>query len=94
MQAVVLDLGHTIIDFGLAEDALRETYVQVLAMLTGRARAELPSAEGMVQGVSRRIVDAINESYLREELEELAILALFDSSLREQAEELTGSFPW
>src|SRR5919199_6630773 len=83
VQAVVLDLGHTIIDFGPAEDALRETYVRVLAMLTSRARAELLSAEGMVQGVSRRIVDAINESYLQEELEELDILALFDSSLRE-----------
>src|SRR3989440_5926353 len=83
VQAVVLDLGHTIIDFGPAEDALRDSYVRVLALLTGRARAELPSAEGMVQGVSRRIVDAINESYLREELEELDILALFDSSLRE-----------
>src|SRR5438105_4887157 len=83
VQAVVLDLGHTIIDFGPAEDALRDTYVRVLAMLAGKARAELPSAEGMVQGVSRRIVDAINASYLQEELEELDILALFDSSLRE-----------
>src|SRR2546423_5215072 len=83
VQAVVLDLGHTIIDFGPAEDALRDSYVRVLALLTGRARAELPSAEGMVQGVSRRIVDAINASYLQEELEELDILALFDSALRE-----------
>src|SRR5215469_13386921 len=83
MQAVVLDLGHTIIDFGPAEAALRDTYVRVLDMLAGRARAELPSAEGMIQGVSRRIVDAINDSYLREELEELDILALFDGSLRD-----------
>jgi putative hydrolase of the HAD superfamily len=83
VQAVVFDLGHTIIDFGPAEDALRATYVRVLEMLAGKARAELPSAEGLVLGVSRRIGDAIDESYLREELEEIDILALFDSSLRD-----------
>src|ERR671924_490604 len=83
VQAVVLDLGHTIIDFGPAEDALRDTYMQVLAMLAGTARTVLPSADAMIEGVTQRIFALINDSYVREELEELDILALFDAALRD-----------
>lgn len=81
MQAIVFDLGHTIIDFGPAEDALRDAYAQVLTMLAATARAELPSAEAMVRSVTQRIFDEINQSYGREELEELDILRLFDAAL-------------
>lgn len=83
MQAVVFDLGHTIIDFGPAEDALRDTYARVLTLLSSAAVTELPSAEAMVRGVTQRIFAAVNESYLREDLAELDILTLFDTALRE-----------
>lgn len=83
VQAVVFDLGHTIIDFGAAEEALLETYTRVLDMLGTAARAELPDAARMVEGVTRRIFDDVEESYRREELEELDILALFDAALRD-----------
>ena len=82
VRAIVFDLGHTIIDFGPAEDALRDAYLQVLTMLASTARAELPSAEAMIRSVTRRIFGEINESYGREELEELDILRLFDAALR------------
>lgn len=83
IQAVVFDLGHTIIDFGPAEAALRETYDQILVALSSTALERLPSAEAMIAGVTHRIFDAINASYEREELEELDILALFASFLRD-----------
>lgn len=83
MQAVVFDLGHTIIDFGPAEEALLDTYRRVLAMLSEAAYEEMPGADRMLDGVTRRIFKAVDESYLREELEELDILALFDAALRD-----------
>jgi len=83
VEAVVLDLGHTIVDFGPAEDALLDTYTQVLAMLSGTAIAQLPSAEVMVQGVARRVWGQVLASYESEELEELDILPIFDAALRD-----------
>lgn len=83
MQAVILDLGHTIIDFLPAEEALRTTYVSVLEMLAEKALHELPSTDNLINGVSRRIFASINDSYERQELEELDILALFDEALRD-----------
>jgi len=83
IEAVVLDLGHTIVDYGPAEDALLGAYTQVLAMLTGIATTQLPSAEAMVQGVARRVWGQVLASYESEELEELDILPIFDAALRD-----------
>lgn len=82
MRAVILDLGHTIIDFGPAEDTLLATYTEVLELLADLAHAELPTTAAMIDGVTRRIFAATNDSYLREDLEELDILALFDEALQ------------
>ncbi len=82
MQAVIFDLGHTIIDFGPAEEALLETYARVLDQLSGVARHELPDAATMVERVSRHIFGEVLASYEREELEELDVLARFDAALR------------
>jgi HAD superfamily hydrolase (TIGR01549 family) len=83
VRAVIFDLGHTIIDFGPAEDALRDTYRRVLATLSETAEARLPGEEAMIEGVTRRIFRDVEESYEREELEELDILALFDTALQD-----------
>lgn len=87
MRAIVFDLGHTIIDFGPAEQALHDTYLRVLDMLrdvalTGVSSGQRPGAREMVEGVTRRIFDEIEASYAREELEELDILQMFDGALR------------
>jgi putative hydrolase of the HAD superfamily len=87
MKAVVFDLGHTIIDFGPAEQALHDTYVQVLDMVRDVALHDVaterrPGAAEMVEGITRRIFAAIEDSYVREELEELDILDLFDGALQ------------
>lgn len=83
VRAVVLDLGHTIIDFGPAEEALRTTYSEVLDLLTAEAHADLPGSEEMIDGVARRIWSEVTASYEREDLEEVDILALFDAALRD-----------
>jgi FMN phosphatase YigB (HAD superfamily) len=83
VRAIIFDLGHTIIDFGPAEDALRDAYSQVLTLLRATASAELPSAEHLIERVTYRIFNEINASYLRQELEELDILQMFDAALHD-----------
>ncbi len=83
MRAVIFDLGHTIIDFGPAEDALHKTYARVLDMLTAMALERVPDAATLVRGVSNHIWNQVTASYEREELEELDIVALFDGALRD-----------
>jgi len=50
-------------------------------MLAGEAQAQLPSESAMIEGVTRRIFKLVDDSYEREELEELDVLALFDAAL-------------
>src|SRR5690348_16880318 len=83
VRAVVFDLGHTIIDFGPAEEGLRDAYTQVLALLRTTASAELPSAQHLIERITYRIFSDINASYERQELEELDILQLFDAALHD-----------
>lgn len=83
VRAVVLDLGHTIIDFGEAEDALRATYAAVIDLLTAEAVAQAPDAQTLIDGVAHRVWADVLASYDREDLEESDILALFDVALRD-----------
>ncbi len=77
LEAVVLDFGHTIVDYALSERALLATYEEVHALLLNHAAGELPTAADLVDSVSMRLAARINESYLRRELEELDVLAEF-----------------
>ncbi len=77
LEAIVLDFGHTIVDFALNERALLATYEQVHDMLVDYAAGELPTASALVEAVSMRLATKINDSYLRQELEELDVLVEF-----------------
>jgi putative hydrolase of the HAD superfamily len=77
IDAVILDFGHTIVDFVLSERALLATYEEVRELLVEHAVGELPSARELVDNVSYRLGKRIEESYLAQELEELDILAEF-----------------
>jgi len=80
IEAVVLDFGHTIVDWALSEHALLATYEEVHGLLVEYASGELPSAADLVENVSRRLGKQIEASYLNQELEELDILQLFQES--------------
>jgi FMN phosphatase YigB (HAD superfamily) len=79
LDAVILDFGHTIVDFALNERALLATYEEVQVLLVEYAVGELPTASDLVKSVSMRLSSKINESYLRQELQELDVLAEFAS---------------
>ncbi|HXT35827.1 MAG TPA: HAD family hydrolase [Chloroflexota bacterium] len=77
IKAVVLDYGHTIVDFVLSEAGLLVAYEEARVLLSGYLAAEAPSAALLVDGASRRVGTRIEESYLRQDLQELDILAEF-----------------
>jgi putative hydrolase of the HAD superfamily len=76
-EAVILDFGHTIVDFALDERALLATYDNARELLVEFVAGELPSAEALVESVSKTLARRIDESYGRQELEELDILVEF-----------------
>lgn len=81
IEAVILDYGHTIVDFALDEQALLATYEQAREWLLDHVRGEVPGARTLVEGVSYRLSKRIEESYLAQELEELDILQEFTLAL-------------
>jgi putative hydrolase of the HAD superfamily len=81
IEAVILDYGHTIVDFALNEEALLATYEEARGLLTAYAEGEAPSARELVNRVSHRIGMRIEESYRNQELEELDILQEFEEAL-------------
>jgi len=78
-EAVILDYGHTIVDFSLSGRALLEAYGEVRQILVGFASTEAPSAEALLERVSRSLARRIDESYGRMELEELDIIQEFSA---------------
>jgi HAD superfamily hydrolase (TIGR01549 family) len=77
LEAVALDFGHTIVDFVLNERALYDTYDDIRALLVDFASGDLPTTSELVDRVSRELSRRIDQSYARQELEELDILAEF-----------------
>jgi putative hydrolase of the HAD superfamily len=81
-RAVVFDLGHTLVDFSLAEDRLLECYEDVRRMLTAESYRDLPDAPALVEGLTRRAERLMIESYEKGRLQELDMVSLFDEGLR------------
>ena len=81
VEAVILDFGHTIVDFVLDEKALLATYEEVRSLLVDQVEGELPSAKALVDTVSYRLGQRIEQSYLNQELQELDILRVLDECL-------------
>ena len=77
IKAVVLDYGHTIVDFVLSEAGLLVAYEEARGLLAGYLATEAPSAALLVDGVSRRVGTRVEASYLRQDLQELDILTEF-----------------
>jgi putative hydrolase of the HAD superfamily len=81
IDAIILDYGHTLVDWVLDEEVLLATYEQVRELLVDYAEGELPSARTLVENVSHRLGTRIEESYARQDLQELDILKEFEESL-------------
>ena len=84
VDAVVLDYGHTIVDYALDERALLAAYEEVRSLLVGYAADQAPpSAEELVRGLSGQLGAAVERSYLNQELAELDMAGIFAAGLAE-----------
>lgn len=81
LRAVLFDYGHTLVDFTSAQNVLEEVYDEVRSLLVAEAYEDLPAAPELVTAVSVRVQEMVEESYQRQELDELDILVLFESAL-------------
>ena len=81
IDAVILDYGHTIVDFALDERAMLAAFEQVRELLLDYASGALPSAPELRDALSHGLGKRIEESYLRRELQELDIIEVFRQNL-------------
>ena len=81
IDAVILDYGHTIVDFALDEQAMLAAFGQVRTLLVDHASGALPSAPELRDALSHGLGKRIEESYLRRELQELDIVEVFRENL-------------
>lgn len=79
-EAILLDYGHTIVNFITNERTLLAAYDEVAILLAHHVAGDVPAAAHLVEHVSQRIARRIEDSYLRQELAELDILQEFQEA--------------
>lgn len=81
IRAVVFDYGHTLINFAPAEDRMVECYESIRRMLQSQVEREVPEAADLVEAVSKRVDQLVQESYRERNLEEVDVVDLFQATL-------------
>jgi putative hydrolase of the HAD superfamily len=82
VQGVLLDLGHTLVQYDVEDGALLTSYQQVHDYLEQLNLGTQPVAQDLLLRVSKRALDTVIASYERGEIEELDMLTIFDEALR------------
>ncbi len=82
IRAVLLDLGHTLVDYDIEDGALLKSYEQVHAFLEQLGLGDEPPPPDLIMRVSKHTIDLIIASYERGEIEEQDMLTLFDEAFR------------
>jgi putative hydrolase of the HAD superfamily len=89
LSAVLFDYGHTLIHFDeRPHSALLGAYEKVNQLLAETLRSEVPSAEVLIDNVSRAVDDAIQRDYAQGRPEEVEIASIYDTALRSLGLEL------
>ena len=94
IQAVLFDLGHTLVDYEVESGALLASYADVHAYLARLGLGSQPVDDDLMLRVSTRALDLIVASYERGEIEELDMLTLFDEALRHHGWSLEPELVW
>jgi FMN phosphatase YigB (HAD superfamily) len=79
-EAILFDYGHTLVNFITNERALLAAYDDVAALLMRHVAGEVPPASHLLEHISQRIAQRIEDSYLRQELAELDMLREFQEA--------------
>ena len=81
LQAVLFDFGHTLMDFGRTEEALRGAYTVIRERLAHWVEDQAPpEVDELVERIADEIDRMVERSYKERQLEELDILTLFDEA--------------
>ena len=81
VRAVLLDYGHTLVDFHRTEEALREAYEQIRARIEAVAYMEVPELLDLIERVAGGVDRLVAESYRERRMEELDLASGFRESL-------------
>ena len=81
IRAVVLDYGHTIVDFGRTEEALLEAYKQIRDRIEAALEIDTPEVGHLIDRVAGEVDRLVRISYEERRMEELDTLKVFDEVL-------------
>jgi len=81
IKAVVLDYGHTIVDFRRTEEALLEAYGQIRARIEAALEIDAPEVGHLIDRVAGEVDRLVRISYEERRMEELDTLQVFDEVL-------------
>jgi putative hydrolase of the HAD superfamily len=82
VEAVLLDFGHTLVNYEADEDALLRSYGEIHAFLAETGISREPIPDDLMLRVFRRLTEIITASYEGGELEELDCVAIYDDAFR------------
>jgi putative hydrolase of the HAD superfamily len=81
VQAVLFDFGHTLMDFGRTEEALRGAYSVIRDRLATWVEDRAPpEIDELVERIAEQVDNMVERSYQQKRLEELDIIDLFDEA--------------
>lgn len=81
VQAILFDFGHTLMDFGRTEDALRGAYSVIRDRLTHWVEDRAPpEVDELVERIAEEVDRMVERSYVQRRLEEVDIIELFDEA--------------
>ncbi|MFA5889671.1 MAG: HAD family hydrolase [Actinomycetota bacterium] len=81
IKAILFDFGHTLMDFGRTEEALRGAYSVIRDRLAAWVEDRSPpEIDELVERIADEIDRMVERSYQQRKLEELDIIELFDDA--------------
>jgi putative hydrolase of the HAD superfamily len=82
VEAVLLDFGHTLVNYEADEAALLASYRDIHAFLAEAGISDQPIPDDLMLQVFRRLTEVITQSYTDGEIEELDCVAIYDDAFR------------
>src|SRR5436305_14722281 len=82
VEAILLDFGHTLVNYEADEAALLESYREIHAFLEMAGVSREPIPDDLMLQVFRRLSEVITKSYTDGQIEELDCLATYDDAFR------------